>query len=147
MMSPYLPGPQLTGALGKISVPAMTKRASIAGWKRVAMAALLAYALVLQTVLLSLAGASHAVAAGPEGVLCLQDGRTAPDHSPAASHDGLCCLASCHGSGPAGPAPVASSPMRFEPVSAEAGRPALSFAPPSFPKILPLGSRAPPRLG
>jgi len=139
---------RLTGAVGKISVPAMTKRASITGWKRVALAALLAYALVLQTLLLSLAGASHAVAAaGPEGVLCLQDGQTVPKHSPAASHDSLCCLVGCHGSGSAGPAPVAASLIRFEPVSAEAAQPAGSSASLPSPKILPLGSRAPPRLG
>jgi hypothetical protein len=138
----------LTEAAGKISVPAMTKWASITGWKRVALAALLAYALVLQTVLLSLAGAFHAVAAaGPEGVLCLQDGQTAPEHSPAASHDSMCCIVSCHGSGPAGPAPVVVSLIRFEPVSAEAAQPSVSPATAPSPKILPLGSRAPPRLG
>ncbi|MGO4389625.1 hypothetical protein AB4Y85_19075 [Microvirga sp. 2YAF29] len=126
----------------------MTKRASITCWKRVALAALLAYALVLQTVLVSLAGASHAVAAaGPEGVLCLQDGQTAPDHSPAASHDGLCCLVGCHGSGAAGPAPVAVSVTRLKPASAEAVQPPSFFASLPTPKILPLGSRAPPRLG
>ncbi|MDF2689775.1 MAG: hypothetical protein K0Q80_2741 [Microvirga sp.] len=126
----------------------MTKWASITGWKRVALAALLAYALVLQTVLLSLAGASHAVAAvGPEGVLCLQDDQTAPEHSPAAPHDGLCCLVGCHGSGPAGPAPVAVSLIRFELMQAEAVQPAASSASLPSPKILPLGSRAPPRLG
>lgn len=126
----------------------MTKRASITGWKRVALAATLAYALVLQTVLLSLAGASHAVAAvGREGVLCLQDGQTMPEHPPAAPHDGLCCLVGCHGSGSAGPAPVAASLIRFKPVQVEAVQPAVSSASLPSPKILPLGSRAPPRLG
>ncbi len=126
----------------------MTKRPLTTGWKRVAFAAMLAYALVLQTVLVSLAGASHAVAAvGPEGVLCLRDGQAAPDHSPAASHDGLCCLVGCHGSGPAGPAPVAASLLRFEPVRAGAVQPAASLASLPTPNILPLGSRAPPRLG
>jgi hypothetical protein len=126
----------------------MTKWASITGWKRVALAALLAYALVLQTVLLSLAGASHAVAAaGPEGVLCLQDGQTAPEHSPAASHDSLCCLVSCHGSGSAGPVPSAISLSRLEPVRAVASEPTVSPDSIPSPKLLPLGSRAPPRLG
>jgi hypothetical protein len=126
----------------------MTKWASHTGWKRVALAAVLAYALVLQTVLVSLAGASHAVAAaGPEGVLCLQDGQTSPEHSPASSHDGLCCLVGCYGSGPAGPAPVVASLIRFKPVRTEAVQPAASLASLPTPNILPLGSRAPPRLG
>lgn len=126
----------------------MTKRGHSIGWKRVALAALLAYALVLQTVLLSLAGATHAVAAaGPEGVLCLQDGQTAPKHSPAAAHDGLCCLVGCHGAGPAGPAPANVSLVRFGPVGIGAAQPLISSASvPPLP-ILPLGSRAPPRFG
>jgi len=126
----------------------MTHKGSNIRWKRAVLTALMAYALVLQTLLTSLSGAVHAAeAAGPQGILCLPGGQTQSDHAPAKAHEGLCCTLSCHGAGPAGPAPGAFLPNRLipvalgEPVSIDAS------APRQYSTVLPVGSRAPPRLG
>lgn len=126
----------------------MTHWASITGWKRAALAATIAYALVLQAMLLSLGGALHVARAGePQAILCAQDGRTSSDHAPAGSHDGLCCILGCHGAGPAGPAPVSVSLLRLAPVSLETRLPVTVPTLRLSSNVLPVGSRAPPRLG
>lgn len=119
-------------------------------WKRAALTAVLAYALVLQALAFSFAGALHAAAAGlPETVLCTPGTASVPDEpGPDKPHDLLCCTLACHGSAaPLGPAPAAATP----------GLPSLvrsadlfPYAPPFLrlsSDILPLGSRAPPRVG
>jgi len=126
----------------------MMRRVSIAGWKRAVLTALMAYALVLQALLAALGGAAHAAeASGPREVLCLQSGQSGPDHGPAQAHDGLCCIWSCHGSGPAGPAPGFIPAERLAPVALGPRAPADSPAARRFSGVLPVGSRAPPRLG
>jgi hypothetical protein len=126
----------------------MRRRTSAQGWTRAAIAAVMAYAFVLQALLLSASGAVHAAAAAqPQAIICLQDGSPAPDHSPAQAHENLCCSLSCHGSGPAGPVPVATILGRIAPLAVASVRTA---DPPHLrltSNVLPLGSRAPPRLG
>jgi hypothetical protein len=125
----------------------MRRRISAQGWTR-AIAAVMAYAFVLQALLLSASGAVHAAAATETvGIICLQDGSSAPDHSPAKDHGTLCCALSCHGSGPAGPVSVATILDRVAPLAAASVH---SADPPQLrltSDVLPLGSRAPPRLG
>jgi hypothetical protein len=108
----------------------------------------MAYAFVLQALLLSISGAFHAAAAAEvQGIICVQDGSSAPDHSPTKAHENLCCTLSCHGSSPAGPTPVAVILERIGPAVATESR---SAEPPHLrltSDVLPLGSRAPPRLG
>ena len=92
-------------------------------------------------------GAVHAAATEPQGIICVRDGASAPDHSPAQAHKNLCCTLSCHGSGAAGPAPVATildpvAPLAVASVPSP-DRPGLRLT----SNVLPLGSRAPPRLG
>jgi hypothetical protein len=138
----------LTFVGGKISVPAMRRRTSAQGWARAAVTAVMAYAFVLQALLLSVSGAVHAAAATEApGVICLQDGSSVPDQDPVKSHQGLCCTLSCHGSGAAGPAPAAATLAR---VAAPDGLKshAVDLPQPRLTSnVLPLGSRAPPRLG
>ncbi|WP_134500836.1 DUF2946 family protein [Microvirga pakistanensis] len=126
--------------------------ASITPFRRAVLTALMAYALVLQTVLVSLGGAAHAgQLAEAQGILCLQDGQTQPSQDPAkgptGSHDGLCCTLSCHGGGAAGPAPALVLAGRLAPVILEPRAPADSHHTRHFSNVLPVGSRAPPRLG
>jgi hypothetical protein len=127
----------------------MMRRVSNVGWKRAVLTALMAYALVLQTLLTSLGGAAHAAeTAGLQGILCLPSGgQTQSDHAPAKAHDGLCCTLSCHGAGPAGPAPGAFLPNRLAPVALAEPVPADASVLRLFSNVLPVGSRAPPRLG
>jgi len=126
----------------------MMRKVTITGWKRAVLTALMAYALVLQTVLVSLGGAAHAAqAAGPKGVLCLPGGQNQPDRAPAQAHDGLCCTLSCHGAGPAGPAPEFIPAERLAPAALDRRMPADLSAARRFSNVLPVGSRAPPRLG
>ena len=138
----------LTFAGQKTSVPTMRRRTSAQGWTRAAISAVMAYAFVLQALLLSVSGAVHAAAAaGPQGVICVQDGSFAPDHSPAKDHGSFCCSLSCHGSGATGPVPAATILGRIAPLTVAGGRTA---DPPELrltSNVLPLGSRAPPRLG
>lgn len=137
---------QLTAGAGETSVPAMKRKGTITAFKRAVLTALMAYALVLQTVLVSLSGAAHAAeAAGPQGILCLQDGRTQPDHGPAATHDGLCCTLSCHGAGSGGPAPEMAAAERLDPVALIVRVPVGSLQTRLSSRVLPVGSRAPPR--
>jgi hypothetical protein len=139
---------RLTIAPETTSVRAMNRMRLITGWKRAALAAVMAYALVLQVLLISVSGAAHAAqASGPQGILCLQDGQSQSDHAPAKAHDGLCCLVGCHGAGAAGPVPVASSPVRRVAVVRDAPLPENLSAAPISSSVLPVGSRAPPRLG
>jgi hypothetical protein len=142
------PFARLTSERQKISVPAMRRRNSAQGWTRAAIAAVMAYAFVLQALLLSASGAVHAAAAAdPLGIICLQDGSPAPADSPAKAHENLCCTLSCHGSGPAGPAPAATILGQIAPLTVAGIRTA---DPPQLrltSNVLPLGSRAPPRLG
>ena len=126
----------------------MRRRTSAQGWTRAAIAAVMAYAFVLQALLLSVSGTVHAAAATETvGIICLQDGSSAPDHSPAKDHGTLCCTLNCHGSGPAGPVPAATILDRVAPLAIasvhSADRPQLRLT----SNVLPLGSRAPPRLG
>jgi len=126
----------------------MRRRASTQGWTRAAFAAVMAYAFVMQALLLSVSGALHAAAAAqPQGIICLQDGSSAPDHAPAKAHDTLCCTVSCHGSAAAGPAPSVAMPVRWAPEALAGNRPAPSPRLTLTSTVLPLGSRAPPRLG
>ena len=106
----------------------MTRRAPRTGWTRAAIAAAMAYAFVLQLVLLSVSGAFHAAAAAEaQGIICVQDGSSAPDHGPKKAHENLCCTVSCHGAGATGPAPVAAILERIAPVQ----------LPPTFPAMRP----------
>ncbi|MBA1155232.1 hypothetical protein [Microvirga mediterraneensis] len=127
----------------------MTRRAPRTHWTRAAIVAVMAYAFVLQALLLSVSGSFHtAVAANAQGIICLQDGSSAPDHGPTKAHQNLCCTLSCHGAGTAGPIPTTAVPGRVAPVAAAAGvRPAGSPHLRLTSNVLPLGSRAPPRLG
>jgi hypothetical protein len=138
----------LTFDLQKTSVPTMTRRASPRSWTHAAIVAVMAYAFVLQALLLSVGGAFHAAAAAePQGVICIQDGSSTPGHAPAKAHEDLCCTLSCHGSGAAGPAPFAAVPARVASSSLTDDRPA-DWPPVRLTSnVLPLGSRAPPRLG
>jgi len=139
----------LTARTGGVSVPAMKGRAFITGWKRAAITAVLAYALALQALLTSLGGALHAGEAHwPQAIICEAGAQSPSNPAPAEAHDVLCCVLSCHGSASsAGPAPVGASVARPVRVAA-AGVP---YPDTSFPRpasdILPVGSRAPPRLG
>ena len=125
----------------------MKHRGFTTGWKRAAIAAALAYALVLQGLLLSLGGALHAAqASGPRAVICAEGAASGPDRAPARVHDALCCILGCHGS-TAGPLPVFTALKRPAPSALgieAAGEPAVLRV---ASKVLPLGSRAPPRLG
>lgn len=124
----------------------MTIRAFRGGWARAGIAAA-AYAFVLQVLLLSLGGALHAGAVSlPQAIFCVPDAGPAPASRPAGAHDGLCCVAGCHGPSPARP-PLLVSVEGLAPPSA-----AMAFSGwPSLPRVasnvLPVGSRAPPRLG
>jgi hypothetical protein len=127
----------------------MTGRTFMIGWKRTAMAASVAYVMALQALLFSLGGALHAGAANlPQAILCASDSGSAPDHSPAQAHDALCCILSCHGSGsPGGPLPDAASLDRLPPVTMATGLPHRTPFLRLASNVLPVGSRAPPRLG
>jgi hypothetical protein len=125
----------------------MTRRKRIGSWKHTAIAVAAAYALVLQALLLSFGGAVH-VSAAPQGIVCAQNGgASAPDQAPGRAHDGLCCILGCHGPGAGGETPAAASPGRPQAFLAAAS----SFGAEPFLRlssnVLPLGSRAPPRLG
>ncbi len=126
----------------------MRRRNSAQGWTRAAIVAVMAYAFVLQALLLSVSGAVHAAAAAEaQGVICIQDGSAAPDQTPKKAHKTLCCTLSCHGSGAAGSLPPTAVPLPTRVVSLSGDRPA---DPPHLrltSNVLPLGSRAPPRLG
>ena len=125
----------------------MTRKGPRTGWTRAAIVAVMAYTFVLQALLLSVGGAIHAAAAEAQGIICLQDGSSAPDHGPKKAHENLCCTLSCHGSGVAGLAPIAAVPERIAPIAGSGER---IVAPPHLrltSDVLPLGSRAPPRLG
>jgi hypothetical protein len=132
-------------------VPAMKGRSIITGWKRTTLAAMLAYALALQGVLLALGGAMHVQAADlPETVLCVEANGGGPTHQPgpldSADH-ALCCIVGCTaGIAISGPLPVAAAlRMRF-PAPLDL-RPAAALpAPVIAPSLPPVGSRAPPRL-
>ncbi|MBM1174632.1 hypothetical protein [Microvirga arabica] len=126
----------------------MRRRTSAQGWTRAAIAAVMAYAFVLQALLLSASGAVHAATmAEPQGIICLQDGSSAPEHTPAKDHANLCCTVSCHGSGAAGPAPATVALKRIAPLAVASSRAANSPRLSLTSNVLPLGSRAPPRLG
>ena len=126
----------------------MTRRAPRTHWTRAAIVAVMAYAFVLQALLLSVGGAFHtAVAAETQGIICFQDGSSAPDHGPKKAYQNLCCTLSCHGAGMAGPVPVTAVPGRVAPVVAANEGPAEAPHLRLTSNVLPLGSRAPPRLG
>ena len=125
-----------------------TKGTGCWSWKRAAVAAVVAYALALQGLLLSLGGALHAAeASGPQAVICAEGAAGDRDRGglPKA-HDALCCILGCHGS-TAGPLPVFTALKRPAPAALgieAAGQPAVLRV---ASKVLPLGSRAPPRMG
>lgn len=120
----------------------------IAGWKRAVLTALMAYAFVLQTVLVSLGGAAHAAeTAGLQGILCQQDSQARPDRDPAKAHEGLCCTLSCHHqAGTGGLLPESVFMERLAPALLIARAPLAHSLSRSFSRVLPVGSRAPPRL-
>ena len=126
----------------------MTSRRFTTGWRRAAITAAVAYALVLQGLILSLGGALHAAdASGPQTIICAEGSATGQDRAPAKAHDALCCTLNCHGSTAAGPLPIVSVLKRRAPAVLEiraAGKPAVLRV---ASHVLPLGSRAPPRLG
>ena len=127
----------------------MRFRGFTTGWKRAATAAVVAYALVLQGLLLSLGGALHAAeASGPQTIICADGIASGQDGgAPAKAHDALCCTLSCHGSTAAGPLPVFAAlkrPTQAALAIKAAGESAVLRV---DSKVLPLGSRAPPRLG
>jgi hypothetical protein len=119
-------------------------------WKRAVLTAVLAYALVLQALAFSFGGALHAAAAGlPQAVLCAPGtAQSAPDPASGKGHDVLCCALACHGSAsPAGPVPATAALDRPFLVSSADIKP---YAAPFLrlsSSILPVGSRAPPRIG
>ena len=127
----------------------MTRKSTRTGWARAAIVAVMAYGFVLQALLLSVSGAVHAAAAADvQEIICIQDGSSAPDHGPKKAHESLCCTVSCHGSGgAAGPVPVTAIPGRTAPVASADDRPAVAPHSRLTSDVLPLGSRAPPRLG
>jgi hypothetical protein len=126
----------------------MRRRASRKSWTQAAIVAVMAYAFALQALLLSVGGAFHAAAAAePQGITCLQDGSSAPGHAPSKTHQNFCCTLSCHGSGPAGPAAFAAAPERIASPSLTGDAPADAPHLRLTSNVLPLGSRAPPRLG
>ena len=126
----------------------MTRKASRKSWTHAAIVAVMAYAFVLQALLLSVGGAFHAAqAAEAQGIICLQDGASTPDHAPDKAHQNLCCTLSCHGSGPAGPVPLAAILKRIVPAAVTGHAPADAPHLRLTSTVLPLGSRAPPRLG
>jgi hypothetical protein len=126
----------------------MTGRTSGTGWTRAAIVAAMAYAFVLQILLLSASGAFHAAqAAQPQGIICVQNGSSAPDHAPSKAHDGLCCTLSCHGSAPVGPVPAAGVFERLASTTVVATAPDRTWILRLSSNVLPVGSRAPPRLG
>lgn len=138
----------LTSDPEKTSVPAMTRRGFRTRWTRAAIVAVMAYAFVLQALLLSVSGAFHAAAAAEtQGVICLQDGSSAPEHGPEKAHERLCCTLSCHGSSVAGPVPVEAVPERIAPAVASNDRTGGSPHLRPTSDVMPLGSRAQPRLG
>lgn len=127
----------------------MTGRASFTLWQRAGITAVIAYALALQALLFSYGGVFHPESvAGPAGIICSEgSGHSAPD-APAAAHDALCCILSCGVSAaPAGPLPALAGIAR--PATAPV---IIAFLPDEPPLariagVLPVGSRAPPRLG
>jgi hypothetical protein len=125
----------------------MTSRGFTTGWKRAAVAAVVAYALALQGLLLSLGGALHAAeASGPQTVICAEGSARSQNSAPAKAHDALCCTLSCHGSA-AGPLP-AFSVLKQRILALADIRPSSPFPVHRLAShVLPLGSRAPPRLG
>jgi hypothetical protein len=128
----------------------MTGKAFTAGRTRTALAVALAYVLALQALLLVTAGAVQAGAGhSPQGVLCVDDAGPVPDHPvPTQAHGALCCILSCHGPGASGaPLPSAAAAGRPGPTVLAADGVPEAAAPPSPLRILPVGSRAPPRLG
>lgn len=140
----------MTEPPGTPSVPVMTGKVFIAGWKRAVLTVALAYALVLQALLLSTSGAVQAGAVDlPQAVLCLSGPDHTPDHPvPDTGHHALCCILGCHGAGATGGPPPAGAALPRRPPAALAAvpipeAPALRLA----SDVLPVGSRAPPRLG
>ncbi|MBQ0822524.1 hypothetical protein KBI52_20270 [Microvirga sp. HBU67558] len=126
----------------------MTRRGPKSAWTRAAIVAAMAYAFVLQALLLSVGGAFHAAAAAEaQGIICLQDGSSAPDHGPKKAHETLCCTLSCHGSTAAGPAPAAAIIEPIAPVAATVDPSAGASHLRLTSDVLPLGSRAPPHRG
>ncbi|WP_210496364.1 hypothetical protein [Microvirga antarctica] len=129
----------------------MTIGVSQRGWKRTAMAVALAYALVLQGLLLALGGATHAHAAGsPQTALCLpgaQTGSAGSPHESGQADHALCCLLGCGAvTVSAGPPPVVSSLRERRPILLSLGTLPAPHALPVASAVLPVGSRAPPRL-
>jgi hypothetical protein len=132
------------------SVPAMAGRASMTGWKRAVLTAVLAYALVLQALAFSFGGALHAAAAGlPQAVLCAPGtADSAPDPASDKGHDVLCCTLACHGqASPTGPVPAAAALDRPFHISAADPEPYEAPFLRLSSSILPVGSRAPPHIG
>jgi hypothetical protein len=130
-------------------VTPMTTPAQWQVWKRAALSAVIAYALVLQAVLVAFTGAAHAgKLREPLAVLCHQDGAQAPRDSGDAPHHGLCCILGASAAIAAGGSPVTGGSLQEPPVTATAVvfAPAWSFLA-NAASFLPVGSRAPPRLG
>lgn len=126
----------------------MTRRVATAGWKRAAMTAVIAYALVLQTVLLAFGGALHAATLqGPEAIICVEGHEAAPEKAPAEAHHLLCCTLSGHGSAPVGPVPDSVALAHLTPVAFALVPTGATPVANDSPHVLPVGSRAPPHFG
>lgn len=126
----------------------MRSRNIIKGWKHAAIAAALAYALVLQTLLIAFGGAAHAAAAlEGQTLLCIENTATGQDPQDAARHDGLCCVPCGGGQSATVPPPAQATPERLLPTESAAALPAEGSVLAVSSNVLPVGSRAPPRLG
>lgn len=117
-------------------------------WRRAAVSAVIAYALVLQVFAASLADAAHAVSRGSSGtVFCLTDKADGSAGGPEKGHDSRCCILGCQNVTAApGPQPVLFGRDSQWPTLVLTDRSYGPFFTPRALAVLPVGSRAPPRL-
>jgi hypothetical protein len=127
----------------------MKRRGFSSIWRRAAITAVMAYALTLQALLLSFGGAAHAATlAGAPDIICATGAASGSHDAPANAHDGLCCILGHNGcAAPAGLPPAAGIVDRARPSLTVSGRVHERVFPRAFSSVLPVGSRAPPRLG
>ena len=127
----------------------MASRAVLGRWQRAGIAAAVAYALVLQALLFAFGGTLHAEAGAlPPGIICAHRQDDGAPAAPAPAHDALCCALSCNvPAPPLGPVPVCAGiapPVRVPVVAGPVqDAPLLRL----WSRVLPVGSRAPPRRG
>ena len=121
-------------------------------WKRAAITAVIAYGLALQAILLPFGGLRQAQSAPFEhGIICLQDaaGQARDDaESRSKPHGMLCCTWGCFQKAAfAGPIPPFALIPAFGRFWTAAGPHPVPAVLASSLDVLPLGARAPPRLG